>query len=123
MRIIVFILAALFAVGAAAQTAQGTVKSVNRAATHATIVGSDGTVYQVNLVAERKAGSNLTNFAPGVPVLFTPGNGRTATNIDVAQPCGGSTCTGGTVCCNASCGICTPPGGFCIQIVCGGINP
>lgn len=32
--------------------------------------------------------------------------------------CGPSLCTGGTVCCNRSCGICTPPGGMCIQIFC-----
>ena len=35
---------------------------------------------------------------------------------DVA--CGPSVCTGGMVCCNASCGTCTPPGGFCTQQAC-----
>ena len=34
------------------------------------------------------------------------------------QQCGDTTCRAGTVCCNASCGICTPPGGACIQIAC-----
>jgi hypothetical protein len=34
------------------------------------------------------------------------------------EPCGSSLCTGGMVCCNASCGICTPPDGACIQIAC-----
>lgn len=34
------------------------------------------------------------------------------------QPCGDTTCKDGTVCCNASCGICTPPGGVCIQLAC-----
>jgi eight-cysteine-cluster-containing protein len=34
------------------------------------------------------------------------------------EPCGSVTCGAGLVCCNASCGICTEPGGFCIQIVC-----
>jgi hypothetical protein len=123
MRIVMFVLAALFSIAAAGQSTQGTVQSVNRAATHATIVGADGTVYQVNLVAERKAGTNLTHLVPGVPVLFTPGNGRTASNLDLTTPCGGNSCSEGTVCCNASCGICVPPGGHCIQIVCGGINP
>jgi hypothetical protein len=32
--------------------------------------------------------------------------------------CGDQTCGAGLVCCNASCGICTPPGGVCIQIAC-----
>ncbi len=32
--------------------------------------------------------------------------------------CGKNTCSGGQVCCNASCGICTEPGGACIQRVC-----
>jgi hypothetical protein len=33
-------------------------------------------------------------------------------------PCGNSFCAAGDVCCNASCGICTPPDGVCIQIAC-----
>jgi hypothetical protein len=32
--------------------------------------------------------------------------------------CGSNVCPAGQVCCNASCGICTPPDGACIQIVC-----
>lgn len=37
-----------------------------------------------------------------------------------AEPvaCGPNTCAAGQVCCNASCGICTPPDGVCIQIAC-----
>ncbi|MCA9609782.1 MAG: hypothetical protein KC619_29490 [Myxococcales bacterium] len=35
-----------------------------------------------------------------------------------SQACGSSTCGAGSVCCNASCGICTPPGAACIQIAC-----
>ena len=34
------------------------------------------------------------------------------------EACGDQTCAEGMVCCNASCGICTPPGGVCIQIAC-----
>jgi hypothetical protein len=34
------------------------------------------------------------------------------------QACGASTCPVGEVCCNASCGICTEPGGFCTQQEC-----
>src|SRR5262245_26614704 len=32
--------------------------------------------------------------------------------------CGPTTCPAGQVCCNASCGICTPPGGVCTQQIC-----
>jgi hypothetical protein len=32
--------------------------------------------------------------------------------------CGKTVCEAGMVCCNASCGICTPPGGVCIQLAC-----
>ncbi len=32
--------------------------------------------------------------------------------------CGSITCPTGQVCCNSSCGICTPPGDVCIQMVC-----
>ncbi|MGK3958980.1 hypothetical protein WMF38_38725 [Sorangium sp. So ce118] len=35
-----------------------------------------------------------------------------------SQPCGSNVCTGGTVCCNASCGWCVPKGMMCIQIAC-----
>jgi len=34
------------------------------------------------------------------------------------QACGKNTCAAGQVCCNASCGICTEPGGVCIQLAC-----
>lgn len=33
--------------------------------------------------------------------------------------CGFNTCAVGDVCCNASCGICTPPDGVCTQQFCG----
>ena len=32
--------------------------------------------------------------------------------------CGGNTCTGGTYCCNASCGRCVPKGMLCTQEAC-----
>jgi hypothetical protein len=34
------------------------------------------------------------------------------------EACGDVTCAEGFECCNASCGICTPPDGACIQIAC-----
>jgi hypothetical protein len=37
---------------------------------------------------------------------------------DGSQECGSAKCGKGTTCCNASCGICTPPGFACIQIAC-----
>lgn len=37
---------------------------------------------------------------------------------DGTLECGPNTCSDGLVCCNASCGICTPPDGACIQIAC-----
>ena len=46
--------------------------------------------------------------------------------INVPKPkpvkCGANTCPTGEVCCNASCGICTPPGGFCTQQICGPVQ-
>ncbi|KAK0631198.1 hypothetical protein B0T14DRAFT_417318 [Immersiella caudata] len=33
--------------------------------------------------------------------------------------CGSARCDAGDVCCNDSCGICTPPGGACIMLYCG----
>jgi hypothetical protein len=38
----------------------------------------------------------------------------------VEEPCGNNVCGAGTYCCNASCGICAPEGGVCIQRFCGG---
>jgi hypothetical protein len=43
----------------------------------------------------------------------------TAAPKPAGVPCGSVTCPTDQVCCNASCGICTPPGNFCIQIACG----
>jgi hypothetical protein len=34
-------------------------------------------------------------------------------------PCGPTVCPPGQVCCNESCGICTPPDGVCIALYCG----
>ena len=42
---------------------------------------------------------------------------------DGTLECGNSVCAEGNVCCNPSCGICTPPGGVCIQIACDGNSP
>lgn len=34
------------------------------------------------------------------------------------EPCGNAVCGEGTYCCNASCSMCAPEGGVCIQIAC-----
>ena len=34
------------------------------------------------------------------------------------EPCGAAVCGAGQACCNASCGICLPPGGACTQEIC-----
>lgn len=38
---------------------------------------------------------------------------------ETGVPCGDTTCAPGDYCCNDSCGICAPPDGVCIQLVCG----
>lgn len=40
-----------------------------------------------------------------------------------ATKCGPNVCGRGLVCCNESCGICTPPNGSCIMLFCGDIEP
>jgi hypothetical protein len=46
-------------------------------------------------------------------------NGSSASCVpDTETPCGDVTCPAGTYCCNASCGMCAPPGFACIQIAC-----
>jgi len=54
----------------------------------------------------------------GCHPLTAPGDGVTGVGDGGTQQCGSTTCGEGTVCCNASCGICTPPGRVCIQIAC-----
>ena len=45
--------------------------------------------------------------------------GDTCDDPPTASTCGEVTCEAGLVCCNASCGICAPPDGFCTQEQCG----
>ena len=46
------------------------------------------------------------------------GNGSKSKSSE-GERCGPKTCAVGEVCCNESCGICTPPDGACIQLFCG----
>lgn len=55
------------------------------------------------MVARCDAGSRRCRAVPAAPA---------------GVACGRNTCAAGQVCCNASCGICTPPGGQCIQLFC-----
>jgi hypothetical protein len=52
----------------------------------------------------------------------TPPRGSTAEAVepttDPRPECGPAMCEPGQVCCNRSCGICTPPGGLCTQQLC-----
>ncbi|MEZ4225143.1 MAG: hypothetical protein R3B13_29600 [Polyangiaceae bacterium] len=63
------------------------------------------------------------------PLLVAAEGGGCAPSDDVpigsddggaGVPCGPNTCAKGEECCNESCGICTQPGGACIQLACGG---
>lgn len=60
------------------------------------------------LAGETAVASPATAVTPAAEPAF----------ILVPQPCGGNTCGPGTFCCNRSCGICAPLGGFCTQQVC-----
>ena len=66
--------------------------------------------------AARKVGCRTvcSTCRPGTPcphhcVIQCPAN---------TVPCGPSVCRNGDVCCNESCGICTPPDGVCTQQAC-----
>ena len=48
------------------------------------------------------------------------GSHDAAPQRDALVPCGAASCSGGTVCCNASCGICVLPGESCSPTACSG---
>jgi hypothetical protein len=45
-------------------------------------------------------------------------DGNAVCKPSAGEACGDTVCGPGLECCNASCGICTPPDGVCIQIAC-----
>ncbi len=57
----------------------------------------------------------------GANTYCTIHNGQPACLPNPSQvTCGSVTCGSGMYCCNASCGICAPPGSSCIQLACSG---
>jgi hypothetical protein len=52
-------------------------------------------------------------------LMICCGGGPKPRTTTPGEPCGPKTCPAGEICCNESCGICTPPGGACIQLFCG----
>lgn len=46
------------------------------------------------------------------------GDGGSSATDGGSVSCGPTTCAAGEVCCNESCGVCTPPDGFCTDEVC-----
>lgn len=72
----------------------------------------DGVHYDIGETFPAGDGCNTcTCTANGVPAC-------TKIACPVGEPCGDNFCGEGTYCCNASCGICAPEGGACIQIAC-----
>ena len=61
-------------------------------------------------------------IATGAPLASASANASVAPPVAVpasGETCGNNVCGPGLVCCNASCGTCTPPGEKCSQLVCG----
>lgn len=68
------------------------------------------------------AGGNGAGSGGTIGSGGSPGTGgNVQPKVDASVPgvkCGDNTCAAGLVCCNPSCGICTPPNGACIQLFC-----
>jgi hypothetical protein len=52
------------------------------------------------------------------PIMSPPREDAGSAGTTGPVACGPTTCGAGKVCCNESCGICTAPGGVCIQLAC-----
>jgi hypothetical protein len=55
---------------------------------------------------------------PGQPCIAVCTGVCKRQTAQAGEACGSTICPSGQVCCNASCGICTEPGGVCIQLAC-----
>ena len=65
------------------------------------------------------AGSHTTITGPaGAGVSLAAAEFYTKVVGANGEPCGQSVCEVGAFCCNASCGICAPTGGACIELAC-----
>src|SRR5882672_5551074 len=60
-------------------------------------------------------GGTVDNSCLAGGAAETTPEGVDSASVILHQPCGPNVCTGSSHCCNASCGICAPPGGFCTQ--------
>ena len=60
---------------------------------------------------------------PKTSVVPKPKETGTGTGEPKGPKCGSGRCEVGNVCCNDSCGICTPPNGACIMLWCGKSDP
>ncbi|KAL2757300.1 hypothetical protein ACRALDRAFT_1060710 [Sodiomyces alcalophilus JCM 7366] len=56
--------------------------------------------------------------ASKIQTLTNPTFTQASASLVPGERCGPTVCDKGQVCCNSSCGICTPPGGVCIQLYC-----
>ena len=67
----------------------------------------------------REAAPATTAPVTSEPVATAPSaSAAPAASASAGVKCGAATCAPGMVCCNARWGICTPPDGACIQMVC-----
>jgi zona occludens toxin (predicted ATPase) len=67
---------------------------------------------------ETNPGSPESQKSDVEEVALDPATGSSPVEEAAAGFCGPSFCNRGTYCCNESCGICAPIGGFCTQQFC-----
>jgi hypothetical protein len=72
------------------------------------------------ILARAIATAAALTIAMGCTTVTRLGSHDAARTFDGGMeiPCGPTTCTGGAVCCNESCGICVLPGATCLDIPC-----
>jgi hypothetical protein len=63
--------------------------------------------------------SLLAPIFAGCAIEPVSGSEQALVSVKDGNVCGKNICAPGNVCCNVSCGICTPPGGVCTQQYCG----
>jgi hypothetical protein len=79
----------------------------------------DSSPYVCNCVSETYDPCIATLCPVGTTCVNQNGEGVCVSpDAGAGERCGEEQCGPGLVCCNSSCGICTEPGGVCIQIAC-----